>query len=81
MPVKNTLVDLHNMLMEQIERLNDDELSDDDLDKEVKRTDSMVKIGKVICDNSANMIAAQKIVADAGGYVPPQRILIGDNED
>lgn len=34
---RNTFDDLNNHLFEQIERLNDDELSADELEREVKR--------------------------------------------
>lgn len=78
MAVKNTIVDLHNMLMEQMERLNDEDLTAEDLDRETKRTDSMVKLGRVICDNTTNMIAAQKVMIENGEYVQPQRVLLGN---
>lgn len=78
MAVKNTIVDLHNMLMEQMERLNDEDLTAEDLERETKRTDSMVKLGRVICDNTTNMIAAQKVMIENGEYVQPQRVLLGN---
>lgn len=34
--MKNTIVDLNNYLFEAIERLNDDELTDEQLEKEIK---------------------------------------------
>ena len=39
--VRNTFNDLNNHLFEQIERLNDDELSADELEHEVNRANSM----------------------------------------
>ena len=36
--MKNTLSDLNNYLFEAIERINDDELSMEELDKEIKRS-------------------------------------------
>ena len=42
--MKNTLQDLNNHLFEQLERLNDEDLSDEELDKELKRADGMTKI-------------------------------------
>lgn len=37
--MKNTLSDLNNYLFEAIERINDDELSMEELDKELKRSE------------------------------------------
>lgn len=66
MPIRNTLADLHNMLMGQMERLDDEDLTDEELERESRRTNSMCKIGKIICNNAANMIEAQKLAYDAG---------------
>ena len=49
--MKNTLLDLNNHLFEQIERLNDEELSDDQLDRELKRAEGMTKIAAQIIQN------------------------------
>lgn len=49
--MKNTLNDLNNYLFEQIERLNDDSLSDDELDKELRKSDSIIKISEKIIAN------------------------------
>ena len=49
--MKNTLMDLNNYLFEQIERLNDDSLSEEELDRELKKTDSIVKVSEKIIQN------------------------------
>lgn len=49
--VKNTLTDLNNYLFEQLERLNDDELTDEQLERELKKTDSIVKVSDKIIQN------------------------------
>jgi len=49
--MKNTLADLNNILFEQLERLNDDELSDDELEKQLKKTDQIVKVSEKIIAN------------------------------
>jgi len=49
--MKNTLVDLNNYLFEQLERLNDDSLTDEQLERELKKTDSIVKVGDKIIQN------------------------------
>lgn len=49
--MKNTLTDLNNYLFEQLERLNDDSLSDDQLDREIRKTDSIIKVSEKIIQN------------------------------
>lgn len=46
--MKNALTDLNNYLFEQLERLNDDELTDDQLDRELKKADAVVKVSEKI---------------------------------
>ena len=50
--MKNTLTDLNNHLFEQLERLNDDDLSDEQLDKELKRAEGMTKVAGHIIQNA-----------------------------
>lgn len=49
--MKNTLMDLNNYLFEQIERLNDDDLTEEELEKELKKTDAVVKLSEKIIEN------------------------------
>lgn len=49
--MKNTLGDLNNHLFEQIERLNNEELSEEELDRELKRAEGMGKIAAQIIQN------------------------------
>ena len=58
--MKNTLSDLNNYLFEAIERINDDELSMEELDKEIKRSESVNKIAKTIIDNGNQALQAKK---------------------
>lgn len=58
--MKNTLADLNNYLFENIERLNDDELSEEELDKEIKRSEAVQKIAKTIIDNGSLALQAKK---------------------
>jgi len=50
--VKNTLNDLNDHLFEQLERLNDDDLTDEQLDKELKRAEGMTRIATQIIENA-----------------------------
>ena len=58
--MKNKLTDLNNYLFESIERLNNDELSDEELEREIKRSDAVQKVAKNIIDNAGLALQAQK---------------------
>ncbi|WP_455500929.1 hypothetical protein [Gemmiger sp.] len=50
--MRNTLEDLNNHLFEAMERLNDEDLTEEQLDKELKRADGMTKIAGQIIQNA-----------------------------
>jgi hypothetical protein len=64
--MKNKLLDLNNHLFEQLERLNDDNLKGDDLDREIRRTDSMVKVSQSIIETANVSLQAAKLMAEYG---------------
>ena len=49
--MKNTLSDLNNYLFESIERLNDDELTEEELKKEILRSQAVTEVAEVIVRN------------------------------
>ena len=49
--MRNTLTDLNNHLFEQLERLNSDELTAEDLEKELRRAEGMTKVAAQIIQN------------------------------
>lgn len=49
--MQNTLTDLNNYLFEALERIHDDNMTDDELDKELKRCDATVKVADAIIHN------------------------------
>ena len=49
--MKNTLVDLNNALFEEIERIQDDELDEEDLSKEIRRAEAVSKVAEIIVRN------------------------------
>lgn len=63
---RNTLSDLNNHLFEQLERLNDEDLSEIDLEKEIKRSKAICNVAKSITDNANTVIAGQKIICEYG---------------
>ena len=64
--MKNTLVDLNNYLFESIERITDDDLTDEQLEKEIKRSDAVQKIAKTIIENGHLALNAQKHIDECG---------------
>jgi putative N-acetylmannosamine-6-phosphate epimerase len=64
--MKNTLSDLNNYLFESIERLNDDELDEEQLDKEIRRSEAVQKIAKTIIDNGTLALHAKKYMDEYG---------------
>ena len=58
--MNNNLESLNNYLFEQIERVNDQDLKDQELEAQLKRSDMIVKISKAIIDNANIAITAQK---------------------
>lgn len=65
--MKNTLSDLNNYLFEQLERLNDDGLTQEQFEREVKRTDAVNKVAKTIIDNGALALSVKKHLDEQGG--------------
>lgn len=64
--MKNTMSDLNNYLFESLERLNDDELNDDQFEKEIKRSEAINKIAKTIIDNGALALNVKKHMDEYG---------------
>lgn len=80
MGVRNTLGDLHNILMEQMERLNDSEDSEQ-LKAEVERSRAMSGVASQIIGN-ARTIAGIIDKAAVSGVKPPRILTDGaDNGD
>ena len=50
--MKNTLTDLNNYLFEALERINDDDLDEEGLDKEIKRAEATTKVATTIINNA-----------------------------
>jgi benzoyl-CoA reductase/2-hydroxyglutaryl-CoA dehydratase subunit BcrC/BadD/HgdB len=60
---RNKLSDLNNHLFEQLERLNDEELSNEDLEKEIKRQRSMSEVATNIIEINRISMDAIKLIA------------------
>lgn len=62
--MKNSLNDLHNHLFEQLERLNDDDLSGEELEKEIKRSKAITSVAEKIIDNAKIALDSQKFIEE-----------------
>lgn len=74
--MKNSLTDLNNYLFESLERINDDSLSDEELEREIKRSEATTAVAKTIIDNAEVQLKALKH-ADEYGYNQSGTHLIG----
>jgi hypothetical protein len=64
--MKNRLTDLNNHLFETIERLNDDDLSGNELEVEIRRAKVIASVGTVIVNNGNLVLKAQKHIDEYG---------------
>ena len=64
--MKNTLTDLNNYLFEQLERLNDDDLTEEQLERELRKTDATTKIAEKIIANGELVFKTMKHMDDYG---------------
>ena len=69
--MKNKLADLNDHLFAQIERLSDEDLTPEQIDREAKRGQAIVAAADQIIRNAALRIQAAKIVAEYGSDPTP----------
>lgn len=77
---RNTLMDLHNILFEELERLNDESLDSDQLANEVRRAKAIEGVADKITSNTANMLAAMRIQSVNGRVSVPLALMGGLDE-
>ena len=64
--MKNTLSDLNNYLFEQIERLNDDSLTGEELEIQMARSKAIGDMSEKVIDNVKLQLEATKLVCEYG---------------
>lgn len=64
--MRTTLNDLNEFLFESLERLTNEDLSDEELDKEIKRNEAIQKTAKTIIENGALALQVKKHLDEYG---------------
>lgn len=64
--MKNTLSDLNNHLFEALERLNDEELTGEKLDAEIRKSEAIQKVARTIIENGELALRAKKHLDEYG---------------
>ncbi|MBR1630227.1 MAG: hypothetical protein IJ680_00050 [Paludibacteraceae bacterium] len=81
--MQNSMTDLKNYLFEQIERVNDDSLDDEGLERAIKRSKAVTETAKTIVEISKTQLDALKYANEELGIeTNPKAVaqmLIGDN--
>lgn len=62
--MKNTLTDLNNHLFEQLERLNDEDLTEEEISRELRRAEGMTKIADQIIKNGELVYKAMHLKSE-----------------
>lgn len=74
------LQELNDHLFMCLERLNDDNLTDDQLNKEISRSKAIAEVGKAIVENANLQLQAMKLTDNLGELNSCKKItsMIGD---
>lgn len=64
--MKNTLTDLNNYLFETLERLTDDNLTEEQLQREIIRSNAVTSVAETIIHNGELSLKAMKHVEEYG---------------
>ena len=67
---KNKLTDLNDHLFAQLERLSDESLTPDQIEKEAKRGDAIVAVADQIIRNANLQVTVAKLVSEKGSIRP-----------
>lgn len=79
--MKNGLGDLNNHLFAQLNRLSDDNLTAEDIERETKRADAIVAVSDNIIKTAGMTLQAAKLFAEHGAQVLPMLPQIGEQKE
>ena len=64
--MRNKLTDLNDHLFQQLERLNDDDLTGENLEQEIKRAKAMSQVATQIVNGAKTIVDAMRIANTEG---------------
>jgi hypothetical protein len=76
--MKNKLSDLNDHLFAQLERLSDEALTSEQIDKEAKRGKAIVAVADQIVKNASLQVSAAKLISDKGAIRPHLPGVLGE---
>lgn len=79
--MKNKISNLNDHLFTALERLNDDDLTPEQIEAEAKRADAIVSIADQITENGKLRLSAAKLFAEHGASILPHLPQIGKAEE
>lgn len=65
--MRNNLSDLNNHLFAELERLSDEDLTEDELEKEIKRAEAITGVAEQVINNADTVLKGVKIQNECGG--------------
>ena len=79
--MKNRMSDLNDHLFAQLERLNDESLTAEQIETEAKRADAIVKVADQITGAQSMRLTAAKLFAEHGDKILPMLPQIGKSSE
>lgn len=79
--MSKTLQDLNDYLFEAIESLQNYDMSGEELENEIKRSEAITKVAGTIINNANIQLQAIKHADEYGGRKQMPKILIGDTKN
>ena len=78
--MKNTLADLNNYLFEELERITDDSLTDEERKKEYERSKAVTSVAQTIVNNAQLALNVMKQAYEQGDKPAVPAMLSDGNE-
>ena len=79
--MQNKLVDLNNYLFEELERLNNESVTEDEMQKEIERSKAITSISQTIINNAELVFKAQKHYDEYGIEYKKENLLLESDKD